>query len=70
MLMRAFIEVHPTKGTEVILVNVSDIEWGYELAEREKQSRAVLRLHGNGNDSVEVKETYDEVKTLIEQAAT
>jgi hypothetical protein len=67
--MRAFIEVHPAKGTEVILVNVSDIEWVYEPAERDKQSHAVLRLHGNGNDSVEVKETYDE-ETLIEQAAT
>lgn len=66
--MRAFIEVHPTKGIEVILVNVSDIEWVYELAD--KQSHAVLRLRGNGNDSVEVKETYDEVKILIEQTAT
>lgn len=67
--MLAFIEVHPTKGTEVILVNVSDIEWVYELAEKDKQSHAVLRLHGNGNDSVEVKETYDQVKILIGQAA-
>ena len=68
--MRAFIEVHPTKGTEVILLNVSDIGWVYEPAVKDKEGHAVLRLHGNGKDSVEVKETYDEVKTLIEQAVT
>jgi hypothetical protein len=69
-ILRAFIEVHPTKGTEVILVNIRDIEWVYELAEKDREGHAVLRLHGNGKDSVEVKETYDQVKTLIGQAAT
>ena len=69
--MSAFIEVlHPTEGIEVILVNFRDIGWVYELAEKDRDRHAVLRLHGNGKDSVEVKETYDEVKTLIEQAAT
>jgi hypothetical protein len=64
--VRSFIEVHPTKGSEVILVNVSDIEWVYEFAEKGHDSHAVLRLHEQ--DSLEVKETYAQVKTLIERA--
>ncbi len=62
-----FIEVHPASGAETVLLNVSEIEWVYEFAEKGGDAHAVLRLHGD-RDSLEVKETYDQIKLMIAQA--
>lgn len=41
-----FIEVHPkVKPAELLLLNVSDIEYAYQSPE---DSGAVIRLHGDG----------------------
>jgi hypothetical protein len=56
----SFIEVHPVRGVDSILVNVDDIETVYALTNG--YPHAVLRLHG---DALEVKETYAQVKSLI-----
>jgi hypothetical protein len=61
----SFIEVHPLRGVDSILVNMDDIETVYES--NQNSPHAVLRLHG---DALEVKETYAEVKSLIGQTET
>ena len=60
-----FIEVHPMKGIDAMFLNVSDIEAVYEFGEKDS-AHAVLRLHER--DSLEVRETYAEIKAIIEQA--
>jgi hypothetical protein len=64
----AFIEVHPkAKPAEILLVNVSDIEYAYQNPE--DKNCAVIRLHGDGRDTIDVSETYDQLKTLIARSS-
>ena len=60
-----FIEVHPLKGIDAMFLNVRDIEAVYEFGEKDS-AHAFVRLHER--DSLELRETYAEVKGLIEQA--
>ena len=62
------IEVRPkSKPAEPLLLNVSDIEYAYQNSEDE--SGAVIRLHGDGRNMIDVSESYEEPKYLIEGAA-
>ena len=63
----AFIEIHPkAKPAELLLLNVSDIEYAYQDHE---DNGSVIRLHGDGRTTMEISETYEQLKTLIAKAA-
>jgi hypothetical protein len=60
----AFIEVHPKgKPAEILLLNVGDIEYAYQ--DPEDENGAVIRLHGDGRNTIDLSETYEQLKTLI-----
>jgi hypothetical protein len=62
-----FIEVHPrSKPAEVLLLNVSDIEYAYPNPE--KTIGAVIRLHGHGRNTIDVTETYEQLKVMLAEA--
>ena len=62
-----FIEVHPRcKPPELVLLNISGIEYAYPNPE--KQGGAVIRLHGDGRNTMDVNESYQQLKVLIEKA--
>ena len=62
-----FIEVHPkAKPADLLLLNVSDIEYAYQNPEDE--GGAVIRLHGDGRNMIDVSESYEQLKNLITAA--
>ena len=62
-----FIEVHPrAKPAEVVLLNVSDIEYAYPNPE--KEAGAVIRLHGDARNTMDLNESYEQLKMLIAKA--
>ena len=62
-----FIEVHPrAKPADVVLLNISDIEYAYPNTEQE--AGAVIRLHGNARNTMDLKESYEQLKILIAKA--
>lgn len=64
----AFIEVHPkAKPAELLLLNVSDIEYAYQ--DPDDKNGAVIRLHGDRRKTMDVSETYEQLKNLIARAA-
>jgi hypothetical protein len=64
----SFIEAHrKSVPTEVLLINVSDIEYIYRDPQDHKH--AVIRLHGDDRKEViDVVEDYEAVKSLIAKA--
>ncbi len=64
---RMFIEVHPrSKPAELVLLNISDIKYVYPNPEEE--AGAVIRLHADGRNTIDVNETYEQLKALISKA--
>ena len=58
-----FIEVHPrAKPADVVLLNVSDIEYAYPNPE--KEAGAVIRLHGDGRNTMDLNESYEQLKVV------
>jgi len=62
-----FIEVHPrAKPADVVLLNISDIEYAYPNPE--KEAGAVIRLHGDARNTMDLNESYEQLKLLIAKA--
>ena len=64
----AFIEVHPkSRPAELLLLNLSDIEYAYQNPE--DKNGAVIRLHGDGINTIDLCETYEQLKALITRSS-
>jgi hypothetical protein len=67
--MAGFIEVHPRNAFQgLLLVNVDDIKYVYQLAGYGNKKSTALRIQGSDNKPIDVEESYEEVKRLIAQA--
>jgi hypothetical protein len=67
--MAGFIEVHPRNAFQgLLLVNVDDIKYVYQLAGEGNEKWTVMRFQGADIKPIDVEESYEEVKRLIAQA--
>ncbi|HEX4489335.1 MAG TPA: hypothetical protein VH088_23880 [Terriglobales bacterium] len=67
--MAGFIEVHPRNAFQgLLLVNVDDIKYVYQLAGEGNEKWTVMRFQGADLKPIDVEESYEEVKRLIAQA--
>lgn len=67
--MAGFIEVHPRNAFQgLLLVNVDDIKYVYQLAGEGNETWTVMRFQGSDIKPIDVEESYEEVKRLISQA--
>jgi hypothetical protein len=64
--MAGFIEVHPRNAFQgLLLVNIDDIKYVYQLAGDGNEKWTVMRFQGSDIKPIDVEESYDEVKRLI-----
>jgi hypothetical protein len=69
--MAGFIEVHPRNAFQgLLLVNVDDIKYVYQLAGDGNEKWTVMRFQGADLKPIDVEESYEEVKRLISQATS
>jgi hypothetical protein len=66
--MAGFIEVHPRNAFQgLLLVNVDDIKYVYQLAGDGNETWTVMRFQGADLKPIDVEESYEEVKRMISQ---